>query len=82
MGVLKYFLGIKVVRSENGFFISQQNYTLDIIDDSGAQGCRPCNFPMEQNLRSHGDENGKMLMHQYTTNWWGICFISLLFDQT
>lgn len=24
----------------------------------------------------------KMLMHQYTTDWWGICFISLLFDQT
>lgn len=55
MGVLKYVLGIKVVRSENGFFIIQQNYTLDIIDDSGAQGCRPCNFPMEQNLCSHGD---------------------------
>lgn len=55
LGVLKYVLGIKVVRSENGFFIIQQNYTLDIIDDSGAQGCRPCNFPMEQNLCSHGD---------------------------
>lgn len=37
---------------------SQRKYSLDILEDSGTQGCRPSNFHMEQNLRLHKDDDG------------------------
>lgn len=51
LGPLKYFLGIEVARTPDGLVLSQRKYTLDILEDSGLQGCRPSPFPMEQNLR-------------------------------
>lgn len=34
-GPLKYFLGIKVAQSLEGFVINQRKYTLDILEDCG-----------------------------------------------
>ena len=51
LGVLKYFLGIEVARTPDGLVLSQRKYTLDILKDSGMQGCRSSAFPMEQNLK-------------------------------
>lgn len=47
---LKYFLGIKVVRFNEGFVLSQGKYTLDILKDTRMQGCKPWWFPMEKNI--------------------------------
>jgi hypothetical protein len=51
LGDLKYFLGIKVSRSQKGISISQQKYTLEILKDVGILGAKPVNFPMEQNTK-------------------------------
>ena len=51
LGDLKYFLGIKVSRSQKGISISQQKYTLEILKDGGILGAKPVNFPMEQNTK-------------------------------
>ncbi|CAH9133803.1 unnamed protein product, partial [Cuscuta epithymum] len=51
LGKLKYFLGIEVARSPEGFVLSQRKYTLDILEESGLLAGRPCSFPMEQNLK-------------------------------
>ncbi|KAL7587641.1 hypothetical protein Lser_V15G38703 [Lactuca serriola] len=57
LGLLKYFLGIGVARSAEGFVISQRKYTLDILKDSRIEGSHPSSFPMEQNLKLHKDDD-------------------------
>ncbi|KAF5812650.1 putative RNA-directed DNA polymerase [Helianthus annuus] len=51
LGHLKYFLGIEVANTSQGLVLSQRKYTLDILEDSGMEGCRPSSFPIEQNLK-------------------------------
>ncbi|XP_043702588.1 uncharacterized mitochondrial protein AtMg00240-like [Telopea speciosissima] len=60
MGVLKYFLGIEVARSQHGLYLCQRKYTLDILDDCGLTGGRPADFSMEQNLKL-SDTSGPIL---------------------
>ncbi|GAA0170472.1 transmembrane signal receptor [Lithospermum erythrorhizon] len=49
LGILKYFLGIEVVRSQEVIFLSQRKYTLNIISEAGLLGAKPATFPLEQN---------------------------------
>lgn len=49
LGPLKYFLGLEVARSADGFFVSQRKYTLDIIAEAGLLGSKPAPTPLEQN---------------------------------
>ncbi|XP_023765083.1 uncharacterized mitochondrial protein AtMg00810-like [Lactuca sativa] len=51
LGSLTYFLGIEVSRTKEGLVLSQRKYTLDILEYAGMLGCKPCKFPMEQNLK-------------------------------
>lgn len=48
LGVLKYFLGIEVARSTDGFYLCQRKYCLDIITEVGMRGCKPAGFPLDQ----------------------------------
>lgn len=48
LGSLKYFLGIEVARNQNGIFMCQRKYTLDIITEAGLLGSKPVAFPIEQ----------------------------------
>lgn len=49
LGQLKYFLGIEVTRNSNGLFLSQWEYALDIIAETGLLGGKPSSVPMAQN---------------------------------
>ena len=49
LGALKYFLGIEVARSEQGIFLSQRKYILDILTDIGMLASKPADTPMELN---------------------------------
>ena len=46
---LRYFLGIEVSCSIDGISISQQKYTLDILDEAGLLGAKPLSTPIEEN---------------------------------
>ncbi|XP_019094441.1 PREDICTED: uncharacterized protein LOC109129883 [Camelina sativa] len=49
LGELKYFLGIEIARNESGMYLCQRKYALDIIAETGLLGCKPVNFPLDQN---------------------------------
>jgi Reverse transcriptase (RNA-dependent DNA polymerase) len=49
LGALRYFLGIKVVSSPKGVFLSQQKYVLELLHEVGMLGCRPANTPIDLN---------------------------------
>jgi hypothetical protein len=51
LGSLKYFLGIEVVRSKHGIFISQQKYILDLLKETGMLGCKATDNPVEVNVK-------------------------------
>jgi Reverse transcriptase (RNA-dependent DNA polymerase) len=49
LDALRYFLGIEVVSSSNGVFLSQQKYVLELLHEVGMLGCRPTNTPIDPN---------------------------------
>ena len=51
LGSLKYFLGLKVARSDKGITLCQRKYALEILKDVGMTACKPCKIPMDQNLK-------------------------------
>ena len=51
LGMLKYFLGVEVMRSKKGIFLSQRKYVLDLLSEIGNLGAKPCSTPMVPNLQ-------------------------------
>ncbi|GJT44221.1 ribonuclease H-like domain-containing protein [Tanacetum coccineum] len=50
LGKLKYFLGIKVVDTDNGICLSQRKYCLDLLYEFGLFACKLFAIPLEQNI--------------------------------
>ena len=50
LGMLKYFLGVKVMRSKRGIFLFQRKYVLDLLSETGKLAAKPCHSPMAQSL--------------------------------
>ena len=46
LGMLRYFMSIKVMRSKRGIFLSQRKYVLDLLSETGKLGVKPCSSPM------------------------------------
>lgn len=38
---------MEIARNKKGISVSQQNYTLDHLEDTGMLGCKPCNTPID-----------------------------------
>ena len=49
--MLKYFLGVKVMRSKQRIMLSQRKYVLDILSETGKLGAKPCSTPMASNVQ-------------------------------
>lgn len=60
LGPLKYFLGIEVLRSKRGIFISQRKYILDILTEVGMLECKPASTPMIPNHKLRKVEGAEM----------------------
>ena len=50
LGRLKYFLGIEVVHSKKGIFISRQRYITDLLKETGKTACRTALIPLHYSL--------------------------------
>ena len=46
LGMLRYFLGIEVMRSKHGIFLSQRKYVLDLLSKTRKLGVKSCSSPM------------------------------------
>ncbi|XP_024025332.1 uncharacterized protein LOC112092714 [Morus notabilis] len=47
LGSLKYFLGLEIARSTYGIVLSQRQYTLQLLEDTGFLACKPAPVPMD-----------------------------------
>ena len=61
LGELKYFLGIEVLRSKEGIFISQQKYVLDLLAQTGLLDCKPVDTPIVVNHGLRIDEEEEVV---------------------
>ena len=50
LGMLRYFLGVEVMRSIHEIFLSQKKYVLDLLSEIGKLGAKPCSSPMAPGL--------------------------------
>ena len=57
LGMLRYFLGIEVMQSKHGIFLSQRKYVLDLLSETGKLGVKPCSSPMVPSV--HLTKEGK-----------------------
>ena len=60
LGDLKFFLGLEVARSQQGVFVCQRHYALQLLTNTGLLGCKPVKTPMEPNLKLSKEE-GELL---------------------
>uniref|UniRef100_A0A3Q7HF73 Reverse transcriptase Ty1/copia-type domain-containing protein n=1 Tax=Solanum lycopersicum TaxID=4081 RepID=A0A3Q7HF73_SOLLC len=51
LGLLRYFLGIKVLRSDKGILLNQRKYILELLSTVGLGGSKPASTPMEMNVK-------------------------------
>ncbi|XP_030479381.2 uncharacterized mitochondrial protein AtMg00810-like [Cannabis sativa] len=65
LGQLKYFLGFEIARASHGLFISQRQYTLQLLEDNGYIGCKPAKAPMDPRTRLD-DQQGEPLTNPST----------------
>ncbi|XP_047253767.1 uncharacterized mitochondrial protein AtMg00810-like [Capsicum annuum] len=51
LGDLKYFLGIKVLRSKSGILLNQRKYALKLISNCGLGCSKPASTTLEENIK-------------------------------
>ena len=50
LGMLKYFLGVEVMRSKRGIFLSQRKYVLNLLFETRKLAAKSCHSLMAQSL--------------------------------
>ncbi|GJZ53229.1 ribonuclease H-like domain-containing protein [Tanacetum coccineum] len=50
LGILKYFLGIEVLKTKQGLCLSQRKYCLELLSEYGLLSCKPYLIPIESKL--------------------------------
>ena len=61
LGELKYFLGIEVVYSKAGIFLSRRKYVLDLLTETGLIGGKGAKIPIESNCKLWNNPTSKSI---------------------
>ncbi|XP_048231324.1 uncharacterized mitochondrial protein AtMg00810-like [Ricinus communis] len=61
LGLMHYFLGIEVMQSHDGIFISQKKYVREILDRFKMKDCNAANTIVDPSLKLHKDLEEKRL---------------------
>ncbi|MCO5571350.1 hypothetical protein L7F22_025088 [Adiantum nelumboides] len=56
IGELRYFLGIEIIHTKEGIWLSQRQYALDMLSKYGMANCKPISIPLDQNVKFRADE--------------------------
>jgi hypothetical protein len=64
LGLLKYFLRIKIAHSSKGLCISQRKYTLDLLKETDKLGCKPVSIPIDSKIKLN-TKDGEPLENRY-----------------
>nr|GEU74250.1 ribonuclease H-like domain-containing protein [Tanacetum cinerariifolium] len=51
LGLAKYFLGIKLCKTDTGMYLNQRKYILDLLTDVGLTVAKPCSYPLPTQLK-------------------------------
>jgi hypothetical protein len=65
MGELKYFLGFQIKQLEDGTFIRQTKYALDLLKKFGMDKAKPIKTPMGTNIHLNLDMVVSLLIKRY-----------------
>ena len=59
LGALRFFLGVQVRRDDRGLFLTQSQYTEDVLERAGMSNCKPAATPVDvkQKLSAHDDDS-------------------------
>lgn len=52
LGLLKYFLGIEIAKSDKGLILNQRKYILDLIATTGISACKPKEYANEPRFKA------------------------------
>ncbi|MCO5588946.1 hypothetical protein L7F22_042909 [Adiantum nelumboides] len=69
LGELRYFLGIEIIHTKEGIWLSQRQYALDMLSKYGMADCKPISMLLDQNVKLRADE-GQVL--EDVTMYWQI----------
>ena len=55
LGDLHYFLGIEIIRTSQGIWMSQRQYVLNMLGKYGMLDCKSISVPLDQNGKVSAD---------------------------
>ena len=61
MGLMSYFLGLEVMQTEQGIFVSQSKYARDVLRRFKMEHCNPILTPVQERLKLEKDGAGELV---------------------
>ncbi|KAL4569586.1 hypothetical protein LXL04_025227 [Taraxacum kok-saghyz] len=68
LGLLRFFLGIEIIKHGNGVCLCQRKYVLELLHEYGMLGCKPVNTPFDQStvVSDTGIDENDVLLSDFT----------------
>jgi hypothetical protein len=64
LGELSFFLGLQIRQNNQGIFISQTKYIIEMLNRFGMEDCKPVITPMQTSCKLSKDDDPKYTYHR------------------